>query len=430
MDDVDEVPGACRRGEPYVWVNPHRTGAGSVDSADCEVTLQDIRAADSRLRRFAPFLTRSFDGPWHHKRGEVQPGVIDSPLTPLPHLRAALRLSHPLWLKRDDALPISGSIKARGGIYEVLATAERILVQAGLLPPEADFYDAKLFDTPHVQAVLGRCSIVVGSTGNLGLSIGTMARAIGFRAVVHMSADAREWKKQRLRSLGVEVVEHAGDYALAVEAGREQAHADPHAHFVDDENSRDLFLGYAVAGLRLGDQLDEAGIVPDANHPLHIHLPCGVGGGPGGIIHGIRLALGDRSEHVHCWYAEPTAACAMLLALATGRGAQISVSDIGLEGRTAADGLAVGRASHLAWAATRDVVEGAYTVTDDRLFGLLAHLDRFEGIRMEPSALAGVAGPLALHSAGVELPAGSVHLAWGTGGSMVPTQEMAAYVNG
>lgn len=382
-----------------------------------------------RLRRFAPFLAHAFDGPWHHQRGEAHPGVIDSPLTPLPTLCLDLGLSNPLWLKRDDALPISGSIKARGGIYEVLAMAERILLDADLLPRGAELYDAATFETPQVKEALGRWSIAVGSTGNLGLSIGTMARALGFRAIVHMSADAREWKKKRLRSLGAQVVEYEGDYALAVETGRGQAQADPYAHFVDDENSRDLFLGYAVAGLRLRDQLAEAGITPDADHPLHVYLPCGVGGGPGGIIHGIRLALGDRAEHVHCWYAEPTSACAMLLALATGRGAQISVGDIGLDGRTAADGLAVGRASHLAWAATRDVVAGAYTVTDDAMFALLTHLDRAEGIRMEPSALAGVAGPLALRRADVELPAGAVHLAWGTGGSMVPEEEMAAYLD-
>lgn len=99
---------------------------------------------------------------------------------------------------------------------------------------------------------------------------------IGFKAVVHMSVEAKAWKKALLRKHGAVVVEHQSDYSVAVAEGREKSAADPHGYFVDDENSKHLFLGYAVAALRLQAQLKDKGIVVDKDHPLVIYLPCGM----------------------------------------------------------------------------------------------------------------------------------------------------------
>ncbi len=407
------------------WVNPARV-AFEEAMKNCPLTMADGRDASDRLARFADYFKVAF--PETRENG----GILESLLQAIPKMKAALeedfdcKIPGDLWIKLDSHLPISGSIKARGGIYEVLYVAEKIALEQGLLQ-DGDSYEA--FHSQKFRDVLSRYSIAVGSTGNLGLSIGIMSASLGFQVTVHMSADARQWKKDMLRSKGVKVVEYESDYSIAVAQGRQQAEGDPYCHFVDDENSKTLFLGYAVAALRLKNQLQTAGIAVDADHPLMVYLPCGVGGGPGGVAFGLKQVFGD---HVHCFFAEPTHSACMILGMATGLNSAISVQDLGVDNRTIADGLAVGRASGFVGQVMMPFMSGCYSLEDRRMYRMLAQIADTEGLKLEPSALAGMYGPvlMATDSALSAYPVSlekATHLVWATGGSMVPAEEMAHY---
>ena len=413
------------------WFNP---GVAPVAQAlgDVGLTAADVADASARLARFASYLRRAFP------ETECSAGIIESDIVPVAHLQPLLgerygqTLNGALWLKRDSHLPISGSIKARGGIYEVLKHAEDLALAGGLLTLDDDY---ALLHSDKARAFFGQYKIAVGSTGNLGMSIGIMGAALGFEVTVHMSADARQWKKDKLRSHGVTVIEYASDYSVAVAQGRQQAESDPACHFVDDENSVNLFLGYAVAGERLKQQLAAAQITVDAQHPLFVYLPCGVGGAPGGVAFGLKLAFGDA---VHCIFAEPTHSPCMMLGVYTGLHDEVSVQDFGIDNVTAADGLAVGRASGFVGKAMQRLLDGFYTVSDEEMYSLLALMERSEGLRLEPSALAGVPGIarvladqqgyLARTGLDQQAMANATHLVWATGGNMVPADEMDAYL--
>ncbi|MCZ7839871.1 D-serine ammonia-lyase [Leclercia adecarboxylata] len=403
------------------WLNPKATTLAE-GLPHVGLTQADVDDAHARLARFAPYLAKAFP------ETAATNGIIESELVAIPgmhkRLETAFDITLPgtLLLKKDSHLPISGSIKARGGIYEVLTHAEKLALAAGLLTPEEDY---SILLEPRFKDFFSQYSIAVGSTGNLGMSIGIMSARIGFKVTVHMSADAREWKKAKLRSHGVTVVEYEQDYGVAVEQGRKAAESDPNCFFIDDENSRTLFLGYAVAGARLKAQFADQGRVVDRDHPLFVYLPCGVGGGPGGVAFGLKLAFGD---HVHCFFAEPTHSPCMLLGVYTGLHDQIAVQDLGIDNLTAADGLAVGRASGFVGRAMERLLDGFYTLSDQSMYDMLSWLAQEEQILLEPSALAGMVGPVRLATAGHYALDNATHLVWATGGGMVPDEEMAKYL--
>ena len=409
MDIIDRL----KTMEEVFWENPNLKAFKDVE---LPINIEDVKEAEKRLERFSSFIKSAFP--------EVKTGIIESETIEISKAKKKLEelegkpIKGRLLIKRDDSLPIAGSIKARGGIYEVLKHAEELALREGILKETDDY---SIINSDKFRKFFSQHKVQVGSTGNLGLSIGIMSAKLGFNVIVHMSNDAKQWKKDLLREKGARVVEYESDYSVAVEQGRAESDKDPMSYFVDDENSKSLFLGYAVAGLRIVKQLDKLNI---GDSPIYAYLPCGVGGGPGGVAFGLKLSYGDR---VNCYFAEPTHSPAFLLGMATGKNDKISVKDIGLDNITEADGLAVGRPSSFVGQMMKETLSGCYTIEDERLFKYMKALYESEGIFIEPSAAAGFLGAF-LTSEKLENDE-VIHLVWSTGGSLVPEEVRKEMLN-
>lgn len=395
------------RGETSVWLR--QPGRGVV-ADEAPISLEEVTEARARFVRFEPVLHALF--PTDGWEGQIRSELIDYPATPN------------LLVKCDHALPMAGSVKARGGVYELLCYVEDLALGRGLLAPGQSL-EALL--SPASLAVLGASRVVVASTGNLGFAIGRVARAFGLQAQIHMSHDAKTWKKDRLKAIGATVVEHACDYTGAVARARLAAEAKG-AYFIDDEDSRRLFVGYAAAAAELASQVSARGLEIGAGSPLIVYLPCGVGGAPGGITAGLKQIYG---EHVLAVFVEPVASACVFAALAVGGGAPVSVYDFGLRNDTIADGLAVPSASPFVLQAIGRNIDAVVAVTDQAMVRWVRRAWAEAGLRLEPSGASGFAALAPFidqaRTAGlITDDARPVHVVWTTGGSMLPEAEFSA----
>jgi len=411
--------------KPVVWLNP---GRESFKEHHGEFPgFEEMLIGRAFMEKYAGYLAKEFPETAKTK------GIIFSPLREIESFRnlrngkAGKVNPGRLLLKCDHALPVAGSIKARGGFFEVLNFAHKLSVDAGMIKEN----EAGDFSLPEFKSLLSEYTIGVGSTGNLGLSIGIISAKLGFKVNVYMSNDAKEWKKKLLRKKGACVIEEDGDFGVAISKGRAETLGNPYGYFVDDEKSKKLFLGYSLSAFEIKEQLEALKIGVDSEHPLFVYSPCGVGGSPGGVLWGLKNIYGDA---IHAFFAEPTHSPAVLIGLSTGRLEKVCVQDFGIDNHTEADGLAVGRPSAYAISIIRKLVSGIYTLDDDILFELLKQLYESEDIFIEPSAAAGLAGPEKILSSGyLEKhqidPAKVTHIAWSTGGSLIPDDMKSVFLN-
>ncbi len=252
MSDIDLSRLTCeyslilhlQKYEEIFWENPGKvpTSEGVIRAG---ISLSDVEGASARMDRFSAYIAEMF--PETSDRG----GIIESDIVPLRNMQTHMdaeynkKIHGDIFLKKDSHLPIAGSIKARGGIYEVLCHAEKIALDAGILSESDDY---RVFASEKFRNLFSSYSISVASTGNLGLATGIISRALGFEVNVHMSREASLWKKNLLIEHGVNVVEHSGDYNSAVSASRDISQKSYNSYFIDDETRVYCFWATPLQG--------------------------------------------------------------------------------------------------------------------------------------------------------------------------------------
>lgn len=384
------------------------------------LTMADVRDGAQRWERFRDYFMVA------NPETVATGGRIESSLMPIPKMQRAIaeqmntQFPGQLFLKCDHQLPLAGSIKARGGIYAVLKYAEELALREKMIDAKTS---RAVFAEDRFRDFFANYEILVGSTGNLGISIAKIGRQLGFSVEVHLSAEAKGWKIALLEKVGAKIARYRGTYEDALIGARRKAVADEaHYHLIDDEYSEDLFLGYAVAGEHVREQLSEFGVTGTAARPIRFYFPCGVGGGPGGITFGLKHAYGARAAR--SYFIEPVAAPGFTVGLINREtNANLRVADLAFGEDTIADGLAVRTASELVLRNCAGMIDGCLTVRDERLLMFQAMLAETEGVFVEISACAGFAGLLAPEIQRDISEKEPVHVVWSTGGSLAPRSE-------
>ena len=109
LEEKAPVVRRLRNQEEVSWINPLLTGTKEALEG-IELTMEDVKDAEERLQRFAPFISRVFP------ETRDRDGLIESPLKEIPGMKEKLNstwgagLTGKLLLKMDSDLAVAGSI--------------------------------------------------------------------------------------------------------------------------------------------------------------------------------------------------------------------------------------------------------------------------------------------------------------------------------
>ena len=187
--------------------------------------------------------------------------IVYEAVSPTPQITWPLlneRLGTEMWLKHENHTQV-GAFKIRGALV----------------------YFRRLREFGN-----GVSRVVTATRGNFGQAVGFAARREGVEAVVYVPYGNSSSKNRAMRSLGVTVVEHGGDFQEARQEARRRAAAEG-VYYVPSFHEH-LVLGSATYSLELLSAVQGIDVA---------YVPIGLGSGICGMV-AAREALGLKTEIV------------------------------------------------------------------------------------------------------------------------------------
>ena len=274
-----------------------------------------------------------------------------------------------VWLKRED-LQVGRSYKIRGA-YNTISR----------LSPEAR-----------------TAGVVCASAGNHGQGVAYACRALQVRGRVFVPGTTPRQKRERIASLGGDMVELVvtGDSYDEASAAADASARMTGATLVPAFDALPTVTGQATVAVEILEQL---GSVPDV-----VVLP--VGGG--GLLAGCGTWLREHSPATRLVGAEPAGAANMAAALAAGEPVELPEID------TFVDGAAVRRAGTVTYPLIRDSGAELLAVPEGQICTEMLDLYQTDGIIAEP---AGALSTAAVSGGLVELEPGQTVVCLLSGGN-------------
>lgn len=220
------------------------------------------------------------------------------------------------------------------------------------------------------------------SAGNHAIAVAYAAKVLGTSAKIVMKKGANQFRIDKTRALGAEIV-FAEDFHIAFEEA-DRLQRDEGRAFIHPFEGPYTFLGTATCGLEFAEQA-----------PGLDAMIIGIGGG--GLAAGFSAALKQIQPNVKIYGVEPAGADTMSRSFKSGKPETIPAI------KTIADSLGAPMSMPLGVALCRRFIEQIVLIEDDEMIAAMKVLAGDMKLMVEPAAAAGVAalmGPLNKHLRG------------------------------